>query len=644
MSRWNISHIVFYSKHGQQRIIKFNVGEVTIITGGSNTGKSAIIDTIDYCLGSSQSEIASFVTERVTHVGAKWKNDETEMFIARGIEKSGAVSNRMYIEYGTEIKIPEKASDLKGAAHKDQVKLVIEHLFGIQQQIEGVNVASKISVRHITPYIFLDKEVIDSKRTLMHGLDDRFSSKDIIESLPYFLGAIDAAELEAMRKMIGLSKGIENEEKKKTQFETHQNGILEKCRSLLTEASQFGLMSTDNFPESKEGMIDLLTTISKQEPRISVQENEDVVKGLQQQKTEILAELNTLRKRKSAAAQMNTVTNEFEKVLDKQLAKLDVRKFFKHDEEHCPICNSVFTTPNEVLRQIEKSIETLEKERTVVTKHKPNVTAYISETDAQIAQAQSRLAKIEADIINLLKESEVLRKQFEDNQQATRIIGRISYFLDNHAEVAAFDSSKLKKYTEDLDELKSKYGKSHREEKIQLAERTISDYATKNLSVLPTGYPCTNGIINFFSKPPKIVVTDGKNTTHQFANIGSDENYLSIHLAFAFGLQKYLKLIKSPVPGVLILDQVSRPYYANDSDKEKGSEIKDEDQFGDDDKAALAKHFDFIFKQVEADGIQVIVLEHAYLKNDSRFVKAAKYRWPKTGNDKLIPPDWPTTV
>jgi len=80
MSRWKITHLVFYSKHGEIRTIEFNKG-VTIITGGSNTGKSAVIDSIDYCLGSSSSRIASFITERVTHIGCKWKNNDSE-FIA----------------------------------------------------------------------------------------------------------------------------------------------------------------------------------------------------------------------------------------------------------------------------------------------------------------------------------------------------------------------------------------------------------------------------------------------------------------------------------------------------------------------------------------------------------------------------------
>ncbi|PUZ25497.1 hypothetical protein DCC81_14530 [Chitinophaga parva] len=639
MSRWNISHLVYYSTHNEKRIIEFNVGDTTIVTGGSNTGKTAIIDTIDYCLGSSSCKIASFVTDRVSHVASKWVNDKTEILIAREIGTTKTISDRMFIEYGSNILIPESATDLKGAATKEQVKLVIERLFGFQNELEATKTSGKVSIRNITPFIFLDKDVIDSKKTLMHGLDDIFFSKSIIESLPFFLGAIDAEELDAIKTMNGLSKGIENEEKKKIQFEGHENSLIDKCRSLLSEASQFGLIPPESIPDTKDEMIKLLTVISLQEPKVVVQENENIVKELQTRKTVILSELNGLRRKKNAATQVNTVTTDFDKILDKQLAKLDVRKYFKHEETHCPVCNNLFTTPSDLAIQIENSITTLEKERTVIRNHKPAVSAFIRETEEQIQNAQIRLAGIETEVVNLLKESEVLKKQFDDNQQATRIIGRISYFLDNHTEVSAFDSERLDRYTRELNELKKRYGKSHREERIQLAENSISRYATENLSVLPTGFPATNATINFLSKTPKIIITDVENVKREFANVGSDENYLSIHLAFAFAFQKFFRLEKSPVPGVLILDQVSRPYYSNET-KEEGNRQEEEIA---DDETDLHKHFDFIFNQVASEhGLQVIVIEHAYLKNDPRFVTATKYRWPKNGQEKLIPSDWPT--
>ncbi len=59
------------------------------------------------------------------------------------------------------------------------------------------------------------------------------------------------------------------------------------------------------------------------------------------------------------------------------------------------------------------------------------------------------------------------------------------------------------------------------------------------------------------------------------------------------------------------------------------------------DERDLKKYFDLLFNEVEReDGLQVIILEHAYFANDDRFVNATKERWIP-GSTYLIPSDWP---
>ena len=630
---------MFYSKNQQIRVIEFKANEVTIITGASNTGKSAVITSIDYCLGSSSCKIPAFVTERVTHVATKWSNGVAEFLVGREISKTGKSSGNMFIEYGANIEVPQLATELKGKGNIEYVKAVIEKLFGIKDVNEKDNALNtgKISLRQVTPYMYLDKGVIDSDSVLMYGLNDQNAAKHIVDSLPYFLGAIDMEELEALRKLKGLQKGVDNEEKKKSQFENHQVDLIEKCKSLLAEASQVGLTFEENIIDDKEVLIKILKGITKWQHKVIHFENEETVKKLQNTKSEMFTEINGLRRKRAAAIQMNSNANEFVGVVDSQLSKLDVHKFFRHDTNKCPICSSDFNGHSAISLQIEQSIKELKKEKEVVKQHKPVMTGFIQELDTKIEEFQTTINKTDIEIRNLIKESEIAQKQFLDNQNITRIVGRISYFLDNHVEVEAFDSIKLDEYLGEINEITSKYGKSQKLEKIQIAERIISTYATENLQDLPKGIPCNNSTVNFFSKDPKLVITD-KDTKrdYQFSNIGSDENYLSLHLSFAFGFQKYLGENSCPVPGLLILDQVSRPYYSNDRDTDI-IEVVD-----DDDKNALEKHFNFIFDQVESQkGLQVIVLEHAFLSYNKKYKDAVKYRWTRMSNEKLIPSNWP---
>ena len=51
---FQILDIVLYSKKGESRVVQLQPGALNIITGASKTGKTALIEIIDYCLGSSE--------------------------------------------------------------------------------------------------------------------------------------------------------------------------------------------------------------------------------------------------------------------------------------------------------------------------------------------------------------------------------------------------------------------------------------------------------------------------------------------------------------------------------------------------------------------------------------------------------------
>ena len=52
-----ISKIVLYNHLGDKRIVNFELGKVNIITGESKSGKSALIEIVNYCLASSSCDI-----------------------------------------------------------------------------------------------------------------------------------------------------------------------------------------------------------------------------------------------------------------------------------------------------------------------------------------------------------------------------------------------------------------------------------------------------------------------------------------------------------------------------------------------------------------------------------------------------------
>ena len=85
-------------------------------------GKSALINSIDYCLGSSKCKVASFIVERTTHIATKWTNGNTEFVVSREISKNGRATDNMYIEYGSNVDIAKTSNELKGKGSRMQVR------------------------------------------------------------------------------------------------------------------------------------------------------------------------------------------------------------------------------------------------------------------------------------------------------------------------------------------------------------------------------------------------------------------------------------------------------------------------------------------------------------------------------------------
>src|SRR5271163_933489 len=92
MSRWQIKSLFFYSHHGDRVALEFKSSAVNIIVGISYSGKSAIIEAIDYCMGSGECHIPGIVRDACSWVGLLWQRDKTEIFIARKIPPIGGKS------------------------------------------------------------------------------------------------------------------------------------------------------------------------------------------------------------------------------------------------------------------------------------------------------------------------------------------------------------------------------------------------------------------------------------------------------------------------------------------------------------------------------------------------------------------------
>ncbi|WP_181022655.1 DUF3732 domain-containing protein [Brevibacillus laterosporus] len=173
-----------------------------------------------------------------------------------------------------------------------------------------------------------------------------------------------------------------------------------------------------------------------------------------------------------------------------------------------------------------------------------------------------------------------------------------------------------------------------KKEALENIERRISSIATEIISRFPfeKRYKDCPVYLNF--KDLKVGISL-PTRFESMRDVGSDENYLCLHVSVMLALHRHFALLERPVPGVLFFDQLSRPYFPPDQEP---NEIELEDN---DERASLLSFFDMLFDEVErGESLQIIVLEHAYFKNNDRYKEAVQYRWKKNV-EGLIPYGWP---
>ncbi|WP_347549024.1 DUF3732 domain-containing protein [Pseudalkalibacillus hwajinpoensis] len=653
MKRWNIKKLLLYSHNEQMKELEFNLEDVTIITGGSRTGKSAIPEIIDYVLGAGECHIPSFARACLSWVGILWVKDDTEFSLYRRIPNIGKKSSQdIYFEIGKNVRIPAKSSLLSKKTNLEGGLSQFERLLGIgdaRTESFGKKFESKrISVRNTMPYLLQDDDVIISKNTLLRGANDE-RKQSIIESLPYFLGIVDEDTLGKELEFKKITKQISRIEKKVNTNKTIIYGEPNKALSLIQEAIQLGLIDNDDDLEkcSNDELFTKLTKVSNWDITDQNKVNEDqlphLYEKLANEQIKAIEIKNQLRK----AKQQILTVDEFDGTVNRQKRKLEVVNLFKnpHDPSTCPLCSNELTSPSKPVSTIKNLMTKVQDDLKSIEKDRPRLDSHINKLRTELEIKEFEIENTKDEIATLVNENEQIENNLDIFQRRFRTIGRISLYLESkdalNSDKQLKDQNILEELYYRLEELKEEINFESKVNKLENAERRISSIATNIISNLPfeERYKDCPVYINLKNLDVGVSLP-----THSesMRDVGSDENYLSLHVSLMLALHRHFANLERPVPGVLLFDQLSRPYFPPD---EEPNEVEIDDEVNEDsERSSLIKYFEALFNEVDRnESLQIIIIEHAFFKNHDRYKKSVKYRWKKNESG-LIPKDWPEKI
>lgn len=641
-----IKKIIIFSENGKSRDIEFEDG-LNIITGDSKTGKSAIIEIIDYCLFSSRSSIPKGkITDFADLFVVIYKVNDFYLIVGRPAQKTGNM-NFAYLniesEYNDSLSKMKKSyfDNLSLRTIKKDVQPEFEQYIGLSvDNLENDSLInkSKLSIRDTVSFLFQHQNLIANKHALFYRFDDITKRKRVIESLPVLLGSVDENYYDLIRQEKDKIREIKTEkliiEKLNTSKENETVFLRDSIQLYysflgLTLEENLTLIDLKRIGKNLPFPPEILNDQSKLYLDLNRYEKERNIKFIEKESIE-----------KALANLYQTSDDGYDYA--KELMK--VYSFQKHNTTsanlNCPLCERKNIPLNSNISKLEESKEKLVEELIKLGTFTNDNTPLISKLKINQTSIEKEITMLTKNINTLSKDNKAFNdaKNKRENiiYQKGKIENLIKSFLEKNSNKGkSKDLIQLEKDLKEIQEKLKLYNPEKFKKDSEAFLKTNMDRICGKLDfeeeLKPIDLHFNIEDFSFYHKH--------KSDKIRLDEMGSGANWLASHLSiFLSFLYLNTKNEKSVIPSFLILDQPSQVYFPRTAKKDEILDEEEKEEY-DDNIKQVKIIFEVLNDEIELinenTGIkpQIIVLEHA---NDKSFEKYIIKDWNKSKNQGLI--------
>lgn len=590
-----LDQMILWLKTGKKRILKFKNDKVNVVTGNSKTGKTTILEILDYCFcGSSETVTISreHIGENVIWYGVKFHINDKTYTIARGmISDSGAFSKDYYFSQTGEIpEIP------MAKMQEHEIKAILDPEFSITDDIplayggRGIKKGTKLSFRYFLIFNTLSKDVIDNGRLFFDKLDIARYRDVWPQIFDLTVGVTDFEILRIEKQIADIQKEIVRLEQDLAKAEKAIDERDMSIALIVKHAKEAELV--DECLSVKDAFKEVENLVSTGKVQLSVQLSiEQEYETILNRRNDILIQLNKLyRFQKSYSRYKQSLKEELDAL--KPIAYINQNFTAQTSGEYRDFLQNLYIEFSKIKSashdkrpfeyDINKKIKKLRHELDELDTKFP-----------EIAQIDYKLIPT-ADKLVSLGEIKAEYKTIKQCNQDTDII-----------------SAQIEKKRERIEELKAPYLST--EDNRTLKVQTLNDYIQKYITIAETALDEYGKYCAWFDYK-KAILSLRKKQSAVVANISSSSDHLFMHLCLFAGLHEMLISQGCPfVPSFLIMDQPSRPYFNSTVDflySESKNKLRNKDDW------SKVRNIFSLWNQfldnikAEKKHFQIIVLEH----------------------------------
>ncbi|OBA09523.1 hypothetical protein A9D36_00100 [Bacillus subtilis] len=610
--------IMMFNKSGELRRVTLQPG-VNIVTGESKTGKSALVEIIDYCLCSSRSTIpkGKITDFSYLYVMPMLINQNTYV-VARYNWESGG---KMYVlkeslDFPIDNITLEYFEDKPILSVKD-AQYEIESALGLYVTnivTDSEKQGKKASLRNMVSYLFQHQNLMASKFALFYRFSDYYKRKDIIEQFPVFAGMIGQQYYSDLIRLNNLKAQLKKKQKTQKANEKSSTYIKENLEPLLKDyyalldvpfnsnvTIQKMLKLASNLPEFDETQLFNEIGIAERYRQLN---NE--LDGLRDQERDVLLKIDNLD---DVSQNGNNFTGMLQELKDQTSISGNFEK-----EYSCPLCGGICEDISEDDATLIEAYVWLDKELEITRKFTNDFSEDIRKLKDAHGVIENRIKDVWQQIKNIerkfINSKELVSKREKVNYAKARIV--------LYSEMA--NSGLLDSVDEDIADLKTKI--SQLEVKINgfdldnkkaKAQTFLSDNMNRLSLTLDFEEEYRPLNLNFGLMDETFDVYQlQKNDKIHLYEMGSGANWVSCHIALFLSFLRYFATQEqSPMPLTMFFDQPSQVYFPQGA-----FEKNDRNELSDSDLKAVNQMYKTIFEEInsigEDTGIipQILIVDH----------------------------------
>lgn len=645
----NIREILVYSHKGEMRRISFKISGLNIITGRSSTGKSALSDIVEYCMGRSDFNIPEGpIRDKVSWYAVIYQFIGEQVMIAKPAPAANASSCSKAMIRRRATVDPPPFAELRQNADDETVASLLSELLGIpanrtQVPPEQSRDSYSATIKHTYFYLFQKQGLITNKDQLFYRQNEPFMPQAIKDTLPILLGVSPDDRLETDLKLRVARRDLKIAQKQLSEAGHFNEQLNARALGLLSEAQQVGILARGPIPGTTKEALELLSAMMEWRPAAipdedtrRIAELEDEIAALRKER---VAATETLRATRLFAEKENGFTTEAEE----QKSRLESIQALPTNPEtgawQWPFAPANLGLETPIAESLIHELESLNKELNAVVGERPQLDDYTQRLQVQIDDLNRRLRSKEEELAAAIAANAAIAEMGNRNAAAARIVGRVSLFLETYK--PEDDLVALRKKVDDSEalvtQLTADSGANDWDDRLASIMNIISNRIGRYVSELEA---------EFSEFPFRLdlsqltVVADRPERPVPMNKTGGGANHLAYHLGALLALHYFVSNNRKPIPSFLFIDQPTQVYFPSERVYKSTSGSVEETE-RDADLEKVRKLFALLhrFATQEAPNFQIIVTEHANLRDD--WFQSSLVEAPWTKPPALVPDDWP---